>query len=101
MENDLQLRVGQTLTENQQLIELLVKKNTESITAPEATEKKEKTARAKKPAVKTFEPIRKENKSKKLPLLLKPTLFDRVQAVAQEYEISTSELLYLLLENKI
>ncbi len=28
MENDLQLRVGQALTENQQLIELLVKKNT-------------------------------------------------------------------------
>lgn len=85
MENDLQLRVGQALTENQQLIELLVKKNTESITAPEATEKKEKTARAKKPAVKTFE----------------PTLFDRIQAVAQWYEISASELIYLLLMNKI
>ncbi len=27
----------------------------------------------------------------------KPTLFDRFQAIAQEYEISTSELIYLLL----
>lgn len=76
-------------------------KNAESITAPEATEKKEKTARAKKPAVKTFEPIRKENKSKKLLLLLKPTLFDRLQAKAQEYEISTNELINQILENNV
>lgn len=76
-------------------------KNAESITAPEATEKKEKTTRAKKPAVKTFEPIRKENKSKKLLLLLKPTLFDRLQAKAQEYEISTNELINQILENNV
>lgn len=76
-------------------------KNAESITAPEAAEKKEKTARAKKPAVKTFEPIRKENKSKKLLLLLKPTLFDRLQAKAQEYEISTNELINQILENNV
>ena len=76
-------------------------KNAESITAPEATEKKEKTARAKKPAVKTFEPIRKENKSKKLLLLLRPTLFDRLQAKAQAYEISTNELINQILENNV
>ena len=78
-------------------------KNAESITAtaPEATEKKEKTAKTKKPAVKTFEPIRKENKSKKLLLLLKPTLFDRLQAKAQEYEISTNELINQILENNV
>lgn len=59
------------------------------------------SSRAKKPAVKTFEPIRKENKSKKLLLLLKPTLFDRLQAKAQEYEISTNELINQILENNV
>lgn len=77
-------------------------KNAENITtAPEGTEKKEKTARAKKPAVKTFEPMRKENKSKKLLLLLKPTVFEKLQAKAQEYSISTNELINQILENNV
>lgn len=78
-------------------VEVTIKKVKDVSTAPEGTEKKEKTATT----AKTFEPTKKENKSKKLLLLLKPTVFEKLQAKAQEYSISTNELINQILENNV
>lgn len=56
---------------------------------------KKKNARA------TFEPIRKELKSRKLLVLLKPTVYEKVHAKAKEYELSTNELINQIIEASV
>ena len=65
------------------------------------TEIKHAKTETKKTAKKTFEPVRKENKSKKLLLLIKPTLFEKLQAKAKDFDLSTNELINQILESNI
>ncbi len=50
---------------------------------------------------KTFEPIKKETKSKKLLLLLKPTLHERLKAKAAGFDMSMNELVNQILEQNV
>ncbi len=64
------------------------------------------TATAEAPAkkqtkAKAFEPEKREIKSKKLLLLLKPSLFDRIQTKAEQYSLSTNELINQILEQTV
>jgi predicted HicB family RNase H-like nuclease len=51
--------------------------------------------------VKAFEPLKKETKSKKVLLLIKPSLLERIQAKAEQYSISTNELINQVLDKAI
>ena len=71
--------------------------NTPATTATaEAPAKKGKAAT--KPA---FEPLKKEIRSKQLLVLMKPSLFERIQAKAEKYSISTNELINQILEQTV
>lgn len=50
---------------------------------------------------KTFEPTKKENKSKKLLLLLKPTLHERLKTKAASFDMSINELVNQILEQNV
>jgi len=50
---------------------------------------------------KTFEPTKKENKSKKLLLLLKPTLHERLKTKAASIDMSINELVNQILEQNV
>jgi len=55
----------------------------------------------KAPKAKAFEPIKKETKSKKILLLIKPSLLERIQAKADKYDMSTNELINQVLDQAI
>ena len=55
----------------------------------------------KAPKAKAFEPIKKETKSKKVLLLIKPSLLERIQAKADKYDMSTNELINQVLDQAI
>jgi len=50
---------------------------------------------------KTFEPTKKENKSKKLLLLLKPTLHEILKTKAASFDMSINELVNQILEQNV
>lgn len=110
MNNELELRVSQALVENQHLIDLLVKKNEvlqEMSSIAKALNYKGFGRNKKKATVKTattaktFEPTKKENKSKKLLLLLKPTLHERLKTKAASFDMSINELVNQILEQNV
>lgn len=77
-------------------------KNAESITAPkENTEPAVKQAPKNKNKARTFEPMKKENKSEKILLLLKPSLLEKVKAKANKFDLSTNELINQILEQNV
>ncbi len=51
------------------------------------------------PAVKDFKPVVKENKSKKLLVLLKPSTYERISGNASKYGLSVNEYINQVLEN--
>ena len=71
---------------------------TQSATATATAEAPAKKAAKAKPA---FAPEKRETKSKKLLLLLKPSLFDRIQTKAEQYSLSTNELINQILEQTV
>jgi hypothetical protein len=50
---------------------------------------------------KTFKPIKKENKSKKFLLLLKPTLHERLKTKAASFNMSINDLVNQILEHNV
>lgn len=71
------------------------------------SQKKAPTATAEAPAKKqakankAFEPEKREIRSKKVLLLMKPSLFEKIQAKAADYSLSTNELINQMLEQAI
>lgn len=63
-------------------------------------EKKTAKPRAKKekPAVEDFKPVVKENKSKRLLVLMKPSTFEKIEKKAKACGISTNEYINQVLE---
>ena len=77
-------------------------KNAENI--PAKTETKEpakEPAQKNKKQVRTFAPMKKENKSEKLLLLLKPSLLEKLKTKAKEFDLSTNELINQILESNV
>lgn len=71
---------------------------------PAATKTRSKTQKATIKTIttaKTFEPIKKENKSKRLLLLLKPTLHERLRTKAVSFDMSINELVNQILEQNV
>lgn len=52
-------------------------------------------------ASKAFEPEKKELKSKKVLLLIKPSIYERIQTKAEKYSLSTNELINQILEQAV
>lgn len=73
-------------------------KTQDNSTEKENTVEKSKVRKA---SSKTFKPIKKENKSKKLLLLLTPSLFEKLQTKAQSYNLSTNEFINQILESNV
>lgn len=77
----------------------------EMLSKPAAAPAKTSTATAETPKkmdkAKAFEPLKKETKSKKVLLLIKPSLLERIQAKAEKYSISTNELINQVLEQAV
>lgn len=72
--------------------------------APTATAEapvKEAAPAKKAKAAKTFEPEKKETRSKQLLVLLRPSLLERLQNKAAKYELSTNELVNQILEQTV
>jgi len=69
-------------------------------TAAEAPAKEAAPAKKAK-AAKTFEPEKKETRSKQLLVLLRPSLLERLQNKAAKYELSTNELVNQILEQTV
>ncbi len=72
----------------------------EMLNTPASEGKKKATVKTATTA-KTFEPTKKENKSKKLLLLLKPTLHERLKTKAASIDMSINELVNQILEQNV
>lgn len=75
--------------------------NTLGEPAAKASEGKKKATVKTATTAKTFEPTKKENKSKKLLLLLKPTLHERLKTKAASFDMSINELVNQILEQNV
>lgn len=60
-----------------------------------------KTLREKAEKPKTFEPIRKEQKSKRLNLLLKPSIYEKLESKAKEFDVSINELVNQIIDSNL
>ena len=69
--------------------------------AAKASEGKKKATVKTATTAKTLEPTKKENKSKKLLLLLKPTLHERLKTKAASFDMSINELVNQILEQNV
>lgn len=86
---------------NNAAFEMLTKETPASEPAAKASEGKKRATVKTATTAKTFEPTKKENKSKKLLLLLKPTLHERLKTKAASFDMSINELVNQILEQNV
>lgn len=68
-------------------------------TNPKTNTAKAQSSKTEKP--KTFEPIKKEQKSKRLNLLLKPSIYEKLEAKAKEFNLSMNELVNQIIDGNL